>query len=81
MARGWESKAVEAQIESAEDRRGRAQGVPPLPERLQRERERDSLELSRTKLLNDINSASNPRYIEQLRAALRHIEDKMASLA
>jgi hypothetical protein len=49
-------------------------------EELARQRERESLELSRTRVLHDLASAKNPRYRESLQAALQHLEAKLAGL-
>jgi hypothetical protein len=80
MARGWESKSVESQIESAESRRAQAAAVRLSDEELGRRRERESLELSRTRVLHDLAAAKNPRYRESLEAALRHLDQKIAGL-
>jgi hypothetical protein len=80
MARGWESKSVESQIESAEDRRAQAAADSVSREQAQRQRERESLELSRKRVLNDIASANNPRYIQVLEASLRHLDEKLAAM-
>jgi hypothetical protein len=42
--------------------------------------ERESLELSRTRVLKDLGSATHPRRREQLEAALRHLNEKLAAL-
>ena len=80
MARGWESKSVESQIETAESRRASRRIAPLTPEQIQITRERESLTMSRTRVLKDLESASNPRYRAQLEAALKHLEDRLAAL-
>ncbi len=81
MARGWESKSVESQMESAVERRKEIAAVSQLnAEQAQKLRERESLELSRTRVLHDLEAATNPRYREQLQAALRHLEEKLLHL-
>jgi len=80
MARGWESKSVEAQIESAESRHSvsRAKAVDSvIAERI---RQREGLEMSRTRVMHDLDTANNPRYREILQAALKHLDDKLAEL-
>jgi hypothetical protein len=42
--------------------------------------ERHSLELSRTRVLKDLDGATHPRCREQLEAALRHLDQKLAEL-
>jgi hypothetical protein len=80
MARGWESKSVESQIEEADERRARA-AVQALSEaELVRVRERDIILLSRTRVLDDLQTATNARYQEQLRRTLQFLDDKLAAL-
>jgi hypothetical protein len=79
MARGWESKSVESQIESAQSR-NRAKGPQPAPEQTARQRERASLELSRKRVLADIEAARHPRHREMLEAALKFLDEKIAKL-
>jgi hypothetical protein len=78
MARGWESKSVESQIESREQRRPRP--APLSPEQRRKSQERESLQLSRTRVQHDLQAATNPRYRETLEAALRHLDQKLAAL-
>ena len=80
MARGWESKSVESQIEAAESRRvaARAKQITALEAELIKKRE--SLLLSRTRVLRDIEAAQNPRYRQILQAALKHLDDKLTEL-
>ena len=78
MARGWESKAVEAQIETAE---ARATRQPRLtPEEMERSRRRESLLLSRNRVLQDLEQSSNPRYRKMLSDALAHLDARLAEL-
>jgi hypothetical protein len=80
MARGWESKSVESQIESAETRAALAK-VPRLtPEETERQQQRESLQLSRTRVMHDLETSKNPRYRATLEAALKHLDDKIATL-
>lgn len=79
MARGWESKSVESQMEEVADRRAPA---PPArsPEEIALERERESLELSRTRVLQDLAMANNPKYRELLERSLSFLNEKLAAL-
>lgn len=81
MARGWESKEIESQIEAAEARASHSQRPPVNPEELRRERERESLELSRTRVLQDMAAARNPKYLEILERSLRYLDEKIAGLS
>jgi hypothetical protein len=80
MSRGWESKSVESQMEEAASRRGGARRIPLSPEQIQLRSERESLELSRPRVLKDLESATHPRRREQLEAALHHLDRKLAVL-
>jgi molecular chaperone GrpE (heat shock protein) len=81
MARGWESKSVEAQMEAAEDRASLANRTALAAEEVRAQRERESLELSRTRVLQDIAAAVNPRYREVLERSLGFLDDKLKALA
>jgi hypothetical protein len=80
MARGWESKSVEAQIELAESRRSSKQAVVVNAKEAERIKKRESLLLSRTRVVHDLESANNPRYREILQAALKHLDQKLAEI-
>jgi hypothetical protein len=80
MARGWESKSVEAQIELAESRRSLKQAVVVNAKEAERIKKRESLLLSRTRVVHDLESANNPRYREILLAALKHLDEKLAEI-
>jgi hypothetical protein len=79
MARGWESKSVEAQIESANTRHG-TQRVKTSPEQLEIEKKRDSLLLHRTRVLNDLESCANVRYRKTLQDGLAYLESQLTQL-
>ena len=78
MARGWESKSVEAQQEEAT--RGRVIG-PPLSdtERQVLERKR-TLELTRLRAAADLDRATAPAHRHMLEQALQAINDQLAQL-
>ena len=80
MARGWESKSVESQIESAESRRAASQGTTLNPLEVERLKKRESLLSSRTRVVRDLEAAHNPRYREILLAALKHLDDKLSEV-
>lgn len=80
MARGWESKSVETQIEAAQSKGLAAAAVHMQAAEAARRRERDGLLLSRTRVLRDMEASTNPRYREILKAALDHLDQKLAEL-
>ena len=77
MARGWESKSVESQMEEAATRATLAKRRPLTAEEIRLEREREGLELSRTRVLQDLASAHNPKYREMLQRSLEFLEEKL----
>jgi hypothetical protein len=81
MARGWGSKAVESQIESAESRPSRHAPPGPSAAEIGFQRERESLELSRIRVLQDLASAENPKYRAILERSLGFLDEKLAKLA
>jgi hypothetical protein len=80
MARGWESKSVESQIESAEERAAFAKLPRLTPEEAERKQQRESLLLTRTRVMHDLETSKNPGYRKTLEAALKHLDDKIATL-
>ena len=79
MARGWESKAVEAQMEEAREafRMGKAAARPAAGEI---SRERRSLLLTRTRILNEMDATANDRYRDLLGTSLAAIEKQLSAL-
>lgn len=77
MARGWNSKAVEEQMDITESKESE---LPQLsPEQQQRQRERESLELSLSRVQQELAAATHPHYRTSLEAALGYLEEKIAS--
>lgn len=80
MARGWESKSVEQQIEES-----RAQAPQPQdaisPEEQRRRRERDDLLMSRARVVQQLDACRDPRYEKMLRAALADLDARLARLS
>ena len=74
MARGFESKSVTDQQESAFDRRG-PRGEPAPPPKLRK------LELARADVLNRIEAAAgNDRYLAVLKSTLAALDKELAGL-
>ena len=82
MARGWESKSVEEQIESAQSRppRGMRQGIALTAAQISLVREKENLTLSRTRVLHELKTSKNPRYMRLLNCELKVLEDKIRKL-
>jgi hypothetical protein len=75
MARGWESKSVEAQQADRERGTERESGTPaPDPVRLARRR---TLELARRRAEADLAAATNPAHRAMLEAAIRALDEQL----
>lgn len=79
MARGWESKAVADQIEAAEEQQtGEIESRGDLsPEMRKRSERLQSLKLSRSRTLAQLERATNPTYREMLLRALGALETEI----
>jgi hypothetical protein len=78
MARGWESKAVEDQQQDAAA--ARSAPAPVDPADAARRAERDTLQLSRTRALADLQHACAPAHRAMLEAAIRDLDARIAKL-
>jgi hypothetical protein len=82
MARGWESKSVEAPIDLA------GAGLPSRgaevklidPARLAAIRKKENIVLSRTRVIHDLESARNPRYKAVLTKALADLDAQLSTI-
>jgi hypothetical protein len=82
MARGWESKSVEAQIDMArQSPRTAVIDRTPDPVRLDAIRKKENLILSRTRVVHELKSAQNPRYKAVLNKALAELEAQLSTCA
>ena len=77
MARGWESKAVEQQQEEATA--NVARGPRLTPEQVAEKQKRRSLELSRARIAQQLEAASNPKHRQMLESALKDLDAQLAS--
>lgn len=80
MARGWESKDVESQVESNRSDKPSSEKSQKTEDQLKNERERQGLELSRKRVLADLENATHPNHRKSLEAALAHLDAKIESL-
>jgi hypothetical protein len=78
MARGWESKSIEAQQEAAAERRTR--GAVITPEEVRRLAERATLSLARTRALADLQRACAPEHRAMLERAIADLDERLAAL-
>lgn len=80
MARGWESKDVEAQVELKKTVMEAQSKAQKTAEQVRRDTERRDLQLSRTRIQNDLLVATNPNHRKSLEAALAHLDKKIEDL-
>ena len=78
MARGWESKAVEAQQE--EKARAADAWRPYSAEEAQREDRRRTLEMTRARVLHDLERATIGAHRTMLEQALAAVNDQLANI-
>jgi len=81
MARGWESKDVESQVEATEAPKQKPHSGPKTPQQLAREEQCKDLQLSRIRIVNDLAAATHPNHRKSLEAALAHLDKKIADLS
>jgi len=74
MARGWESKAVADQIEEGNSQKDQARVVPISAQDRERKERLDSLLLSKSRLLQQLERARHPAHRDVLLNGLRAIE-------
>jgi hypothetical protein len=75
MARGWESKSVEQQQEEATS--SQRQGKLLTPEQIVEQQKLSGLELSRQRILQQLEVASNPQHRSMLEAALAELDAQL----
>lgn len=84
MARGWESKAIADQIEEGEARREQASKTEATREHRVLKERLDSLQLSRSRLLQQLEHATHPSHrnvlLNGLKALEREIEEVLGKL-
>ena len=78
MARGWESKSIEAQQEEAT--RPRSPRPAPRREDLDRADKRRALELTRKRIVDDLSRATAPAHRKMLEQAIASLDDQLAAL-
>ena len=80
MARGWESKSVEAQIDMAEVFRATVAEKQLTSAALEAIRKKESLLLSRTRVVRELENAQNPRYKAVLEKALAELDAQLSTV-
>ncbi len=75
MARGWESKSVEQQQEEAAG--AKSHHAPLTAEQAVSAKRRQGLLLSRQRVLQQLEAASNPRHRQMLETALADLDAQL----
>ena len=79
MARGWESKSVESQIEDAGS--GADRGQTLTPEQRELRRKLQGLELSRRRVLQEIEATQSAARRASLEQALAFLDEEIRKLS
>jgi hypothetical protein len=80
MAKGWESKAVESQVQDSEAQDSGKRGVQLTPAQIDIRRRREVLFLSRSRVQKDLQLSQDQRYRDLLTRALSDIEAQLSAL-
>jgi hypothetical protein len=81
MARGWESKAVADQIEEGESRHQGAPQPTVTPEQRMLKERLESLKLSRSRLLQQLEHARHPAHRDILLNGLKAVEKEIEEVS
>jgi TATA-binding protein-associated factor Taf7 len=81
MARGWESKAVADQIEEGESRAHEAAKPAASPEQRVLKDQLESLKLSRSRLLQQLERAKHPAHRDVLLNGLKAVEKELEEVS
>ena len=80
MARGWESKAVEGQVQEFESKENRAHKRQLTQAQVEIRRQKEILLLSRARVEKQLQSIQDARYREQLSRALADLDAQLSKL-
>jgi hypothetical protein len=80
MARGFESKSAQSAAEDAESQRNAQRQKVRSVEEIELERQRESLELSRRRIVHELEAAQSDLRKRSLEAALAHLDTEIAKL-
>ncbi|HWG59282.1 MAG TPA: hypothetical protein VN661_09570 [Candidatus Acidoferrales bacterium] len=81
MAKGWESKSVESQVQDVQSRVSRGSTNRLSPAQMDTLRRKEVLLLSRTRVERELQSINDPRYRDQLNRALSDLNEQLSALA
>ena len=76
MARGWESKSIEAQQAEAAEKQVK-RGPPLTADQARKRREQEGLHLARKRVAQQLQSDLNPRHRKLLEDELAELDSKL----
>jgi hypothetical protein len=79
VARGWESKSIEAQQSEAAEKSSSPR-TKLTREQAERVREKENLRLARQRILQQFESSSNPRHRKLLETTLAELDGRLRKL-
>ena len=77
MARGWESKSVEAQVELSETDHGSSNKRRMTPDQIETARKRNGLLLARARVLHELETCQHHRRRDMLTQALADLDAQL----
>jgi hypothetical protein len=80
MARGWESKAIENQIDEAAAQRDRRRTRKLTPDEVELVKRIEALQLERARIVREMERAYMRRHLVMLERGLAHIDAELAKL-
>ena len=80
MARGWESKSIEDQINAREAESQKSEKKRLDKRELERLVKRDGMLLDRARTVSALESVKDERYRHQLQRALAHLDSQIADM-
>jgi hypothetical protein len=81
MAKGWESKAIEDQIQDSKAPQSDNKRAPLTVAQIEAHRRRQVLLLSRARVTKDLQLSSDSRYRDQLTRALADLDAQISQLS
>jgi len=81
MARGWESKSIEDQMEEAQRSQGTTDWRILTPEEHERQRKIETLKLERSRLKEQLERARSETHLRMIQQSLNAIEAEIAALS
>lgn len=80
MARGWESKAVEDQLEELARAKQEIAAIPKSPASIELQRKRETLLLARSQLMEQLQNARAEAHRRMIERSLQAVEAELAAL-